>query len=129
METETKPRQSPLQTSLLQTPPRWRGLFLPESKNETGRLGSRPVTLLEEGSLPARQQAVLPAVTEVDDEPDQQPDDEPRPVGPTQAVDHREADHDPEGRRHRQHARLEGARDVGPLDAHDPDADADQDER
>src|SRR4051812_11510329 len=42
------------------------------------------------GSLPARQQAVPPAVAEVDDEPDQQPDDEPHPVGPTQAVDHRE---------------------------------------
>ena len=45
-----------------------------------------------------------------------------------QAVDHRAADEDAESRHQRQRRHREAARDIRPPDAHDPDADAHQDE-
>src|SRR3954453_3528619 len=75
----------------------------------------------------ALQTAVLHAVAEVEHEADRQPHAEPQPVGPAEAVNHRAADDDAENRDERQRRHDEGARNLRPADAHDPDPRADQD--
>src|SRR5262245_62401176 len=92
---------------------------VPAPRRDTGwRFGS--------GGLDA---AVVPAVSKVEDEPDDQPPDQPGPVRPAEAVDHGAADHDAEDRDDRQRRHRESTLQIGPFVAHDPDAQADEDER
>src|SRR5690349_7024877 len=76
-----------------------------------------------------RERAVVPAVREVEREADDQPDEQPQPVRPAEAVDHRAADGDAQNRHDRQRRDDEAPLHVRPSPTHDPDADAHEDER
>lgn len=65
--------------------------------------------------------AVALAVTEVEDEADQQPDDQSHPVGPAEAVNHRTAGDDAEDRDERCGRDPEPPFKLGISHAHDPD--------
>src|SRR5262245_29461850 len=67
--------------------------------------------------------AVSAAVAEVDDQADEEPDDQPQPVRPTKAIDHRTADEDARRRNERDRRYLECARQVRTAAAQDPDTD------
>ena len=68
------------------------------------------------------------AVAEVKDESDEQPDDQPHPVSPAQAINHRTANNDSQRRDYRHGRHAEAALEVRSAHAHDPHARANQDE-